>query len=198
MSKTCVVYVFIALLIVASVTLLCVKQNVASAGTSLAATLLIVFTLIPKETKIDGGIYAYSSGGGVRIVDAAAPRSARRSRLGRNLMPAAALGTTAPKPTQATAPKPTQATAPSLPTCNAPPAPPADLTDREMRDHIRNNGLYGIHGNLSCKKLQRGTVADKGLVQPLSARNQLLQFLAVDQLHAKDSYLIPRVQNPIS
>ena len=79
----------------------------------------------------------------------------------------------------------------SLPTC-APSIPDVPQTARQVRANIRANGLYGVHGDLGCRKMQRASVADKGIVQPLKAREQMLHFLAVDQMHAKDSSLIPR------
>lgn len=55
---------------------------------------------------------------------------------------------------------------------------------------IRNNGLYGIRGNLSCDLLKRSAVADHGFIQPLDARNAWLKYNSHDQLHIKDPYLI--------
>lgn len=57
-------------------------------------------------------------------------------------------------------------------------------------DAIRNQGLYGIKGNLSCDKLKRSAVADFGFVEPLGARNAYLAYDSYDQLHSKDQYLI--------
>lgn len=205
MANSCVVYIFISLLIIASITLLAVKQNIASLTTSLVATLLVVFTLIPQEPLTDNGSWVYSSAGAARFVPGTKssltqkqewknknkttmPHPQRRRRYNTQLT--GTLGTGAPPVA------PVDTTPPSnLPLCSAPPHPP---TDKEMRDHIRNNGLYGVHGNQSCRKMQRSSVADKGLLQPLGARTQLLQFLAVDQLHAKDTYLIPREKRVIS
>lgn len=76
-----------------------------------------------------------------------------------------------------------------LPACNDPPAPPEP---HQMKDYIRNHGMYGVHGNLSCRMMQRSATADSGLLQPLNARNQMIKFLAADQLHAKDPHLISR------
>ena len=56
---------------------------------------------------------------------------------------------------------------------------------------IRNQGLYGVKGNLSCDKLKRSTVADFGFIEPLGARNAFLAYNAYDQLHAKDQFMIP-------
>lgn len=68
-----------------------------------------------------------------------------------------------------------------LPTCN-------EATPMQT---IRNHGLYGIKGNLSCSLLQRSAVADTGFLQPLGARNAFLSYNAYDQIHAKDPYMIP-------
>jgi hypothetical protein len=59
------------------------------------------------------------------------------------------------------------------------------------KDMIRNQGLYGIKGNLSCDLLKRSAVSDHGFLEPLAARNAFLAFNSYDQLHAKDQYLIP-------
>lgn len=56
---------------------------------------------------------------------------------------------------------------------------------------IRNQGLYGVKGNLSCDKLKRSAVADYNLLEPLGARNAFLAYNSYDQLHAKDQFMIP-------
>ncbi len=212
MSNLCASYIIISLLIIVNIALLAVKQNVASIFVSVVTALLVVFTLIPHES-IEDGTWVYSQSGAARFVPKRkiSPRkrapgtkvkeqgkqkeekSARCNPLRYNtqLMPST-LGASTPPGVMT----PVDITPRSnLPPCNA----PSDLpTDKEMRDYIRNNGMYGIHGNLSCRKMQRMSVADKGFLQPLNARNQLLQFLAADQLHAKDSYLIPREKPVIS
>ena len=91
------------------------------------------------------------------------------------------------KPQRAELTKPTEVQ--MLPACNDPPTPPEP---HQMKDYIRNHGMYGVHGNLSCKMMQRSATADSGLLQPLNARNQMIKFLAADQLHAKDPHLISR------
>ena len=73
---------------------------------------------------------------------------------------------------------------PGLPTC-------CQSTPKEV---IRNQGLYGIRGNLSCAKLQRSAVADRGFLEPLHARNSFLAYESYDQLHAKDQWLIPVIK----
>jgi hypothetical protein len=60
---------------------------------------------------------------------------------------------------------------------------------------IRNQGLYGVKGNLSCDKLKRSAVADFNLLEPLGARNAFLAYNSYDQLHAKDQFLIPINKN---
>lgn len=56
---------------------------------------------------------------------------------------------------------------------------------------IRNQGLYGVKGNLSCDKLKRSAVADFNLLEPLGSRNAFLAYNSYDQLHAKDQFMIP-------
>lgn len=68
-----------------------------------------------------------------------------------------------------------------LPTC-------CQQTPKEV---LRNQGLYGIKGNLSCDLLKRSAVSDHGFLEPLAARNAFLAYNSYDQLHAKDAYLIP-------
>lgn len=68
-----------------------------------------------------------------------------------------------------------------LPTC-------CQQTPKEI---LRNQGLYGIKGNLSCDLLKRSAVSDHGFLEPLAARNAFLAYNSYDQLHAKDQYMIP-------
>jgi len=169
----------------ASLVLIATKHHMVSLITSLFATALVIFTLIPTESTEGNTTYTYSAGGGVRV-------NKTPQEIGKKPQ-------SQPQPKPKPKPKPKRSRphvqtappnpAPSIPTCNDPVPPPSN---QEMKDYIRNHGLYGIHGNLSCKHLQRGTVADKGLLQPLNARNQWIKSLSVDQLHAKDPYLIPR------
>jgi hypothetical protein len=155
----------IAVTLTGSLVLIATKHHVVSLLLSVFATALVVATLIPTERVGEDEVFRYAPDGRVTI-QPKKPKKPKKQRI-----------------------QVTQETPDSLPACDAPPLPPSD---REMRDHIRNNGMYGIQGNLSCKLLQRGTVADKGMLQPLNARNQMLKFLSVDQKHAKDSHLIPR------
>ena len=62
------------------------------------------------------------------------------------------------------------------------------------KDMIRNQGLYGIKGNVSCDLLKRSAVADTGFLQPLGARNAFLAYNSYDELHAKDQFLIPTIK----
>lgn len=66
-----------------------------------------------------------------------------------------------------------------------------ECREENPRDVIRNKGLYGIKGNVSCDLLKRSAVADTGFIQPLGARNAFLAYNSYDQLHAKDQYMIP-------
>lgn len=59
------------------------------------------------------------------------------------------------------------------------------------KDMIRNQGLYGIKGNLSCDLLKRSAVSDHGFLEPLAARNAFLAYNSYDQLHAKDQFMVP-------
>jgi hypothetical protein len=165
-----------------SVVLIATKHQVLSLVTSMTAAVIVIATLIPPEKPVEGEVFRYSPGGSVTVGPPKKPQKQRQTKI----------KLTNPKPadvkTRPIQPPSTPHTD-NLPECGNPPIPPSD---REMRDHIRNNGLYGIHGNLSCRRLQRSTVGDKGMLQPLNARNQLIKFLAVDQLHAKDPHLISR------
>jgi hypothetical protein len=74
------------------------------------------------------------------------------------------------------------AVVPDLPTCSS---------NQASKNAIRNQGLYGIKGNVSCDLLKRSAVADAGFLQPLGARNAFLAYNTYDQLHSKDQYMIP-------
>lgn len=179
----------------ASLVLIATKHHMVSLITSLFATVLVIFTLIPTESTGGNTTYTYSAGGGVRVNNS--PQTPQTPQKSKKKKPQPKPQRSRPQvqtfqspPNPQHPPPPPQIPAPSsIPTCNDPVPPPSN---QEMKDYIRNHGLYGIHGNLSCKHLQRGTVADKGLLQPLNARNQWVKFLSVDQLHAKDPHLIPR------
>jgi hypothetical protein len=66
------------------------------------------------------------------------------------------------------------------------------------KDTIRNQGLYGIKGNLSCEILKRNAVQDARFVEPVGARNAWVAYNSYDQLHARDQYMIPSGQAPAS
>ena len=174
MTPTCdgtkMVNIFIALMIVTSIVLLLFKQNVASLTTSLVVIMLVTFTMIPYESCEDG-TWTYSSSGAARFLPSSQKTSPQK---------------TSPRKTS-----PRKTSRMNLPSCHAPPAPPSQ---KEVRAYIRNHGLYGIHGNQSCRKMQRASVADKGWIEPIHARQNLLQFLAADQLHSRDSSLISKKQ----
>lgn len=61
---------------------------------------------------------------------------------------------------------------------------------------IRNNGLYGIRGNVSCDLLKRSAISDYGFVQPIGARDAWIAYNTYDQLHAKDQFLVPASPSP--
>ena len=73
------------------------------------------------------------------------------------------------------------AVVPDLPTCSS---------NQASKNAIRNQGLYGIKGNVSCDLLKRSAVADTGFLQPLGARNAFLAYNTYDQLHSKDQFMI--------
>lgn len=148
--------------LVASLTLILTKHQFASLATTSFAAALVIFS-IPCEDE-------------EARVRAARPNGTR-----------VATPAVAPPPLRVALTQPTQIQ--MLPVCNDVPTPPEP---HQMKDHIRNHGMYGIHGNLSCKLAQRSAVADAGFLQPLNARNQMVKFLSAEQLHAKDPHLIPR------
>ncbi len=64
------------------------------------------------------------------------------------------------------------------------------------KDIIRNQGLYGIKGNLSCEKLKRNAVQDTRFIEPIRARNSWAAYNSYDQLHAKDQFMVPAKSAP--
>ncbi len=64
------------------------------------------------------------------------------------------------------------------------------------KDVIRNQGLYGIKGNLSCDKLKRNAVQDSRFIEPIRARNSWAAYNSYDQLHAKDQFMVPAKSAP--
>ena len=185
--------VIVALLAVAIV-LIVTKHYLASLCTSLISTLIIVVTLVPcGETTVatgaDGVQYAYTRNGAIKMK----PKANKQQPT-----PASATTTTTSPPARASlgvARRPATALRHTnvLPSCNDPPPP---MSDKEAKAHIRNHGLYGVRGNLNCSHMQRSSVADHGQLQPLNARNQMLKYLAFDQPHAKDPFLIPTKISP--
>ena len=73
---------------------------------------------------------------------------------------------------------------------------PKGCSNAQVREHIRNNGLYGIKGNVSCDLLNRSSFSDQGYIQPLNARNSWLSYISEDQLHSRDQWLIPTTAAP--
>lgn len=190
MTET-VIGALVLISLTASIVLIATKKQVISLATTGFATLLIIAALVPREAGGEVSTYAYHPSGAVTVEKAAAPKPLPRKVAAPQ--PGPSVRVKLPRPVRGMSASGVKSQPPpaasSLPVCGDP-LPP--LTDRNMRDHIRNHGLYGVRGNLSCKRLQRSTVADKGMLQPLNARNQMIKFLAVDQLHAKDPTLIPR------
>lgn len=198
-------YIFIALLVTTSILLIILKRHVPSLALSSLAATLIMFVLIPiEEFDVKTNVNPY---GGIDISTPTTPPISTG-----NTSPTTPPTTTPPTTTPPITTPPITtppATTPLidgmpvvaelaqdyLPSCATPTNP---RSNKEIRDYIRNNGLYGVHGDVNCRKMQRASVADKGLLQPLNARNQLLHFLSVDQLHAKDSTLIPRQRIPVT
>lgn len=189
--------VIVALLAVAIV-LIITKHYLASLCTSLISTLIIVVALVPcGETTVatgaDGVQYAYTRNGAIKmkpkpnkVVEQHTPPTPASTTCATSPPVRASLGV-ARRP--ATALRHTNV----LPSCNDPPPP---MSDKEAKAHIRNHGLYGVRGNLNCSHMQRSSVADHGQLQPLNARNQMLKYLAFDQPHAKDPFLIPTKISP--
>lgn len=64
--------------------------------------------------------------------------------------------------------------------------------NKEMKQKIRNEGLYGIHGDLNCLAMRRGAVADKGFVQPMNARQEWLRYLAYDMPNYRNQWQTAR------
>jgi len=163
-----VIAVLVLMSLIASTMLILSKHQFISLATTSFAAALVIFSIPCEEERRGGG------GGG----DA--------GNLGARVATPAQIPSVKPRPRVALT-QPTQIQ--MLPTCNNVPTPPEP---HQIKDHIRNHGMYGIHGNLSCKLAQRSAVADSGLLQPLNARNQMVKFLSAEQLHAKDPHLILR------
>jgi hypothetical protein len=64
--------------------------------------------------------------------------------------------------------------------------------DKEMKKRIRNEGLYGIQGDINCQHLRRSAVADTGFVQPLEARQEHLRYLAYDMPNYRNQWQTAR------
>lgn len=181
--------VVIALLSVAIV-LIATKHYLASLSTSLVATLIIMFAMLPCDSAAEGSSqFSYAPN---RAIKVRAPGAKQRTPATPPVM-APPASPRAPMRASLGVPPVMGGGVTTLPSCNDPPPP---LAAHEVRDYIRNHGLYGVHGNLNCRHMQRGSVSDHGQLQPLNARNQLLKFLAYDQPHEKDPFLIPNQKTP--
>jgi hypothetical protein len=64
--------------------------------------------------------------------------------------------------------------------------------NKEMKQKIRNEGLYGIHGDLNCLNMRRSATADTGFVQPINARQEWLRYLAYDMPNYKNQWQTAR------
>lgn len=64
--------------------------------------------------------------------------------------------------------------------------------DRDMKRKIRNEGLYGIQGDLNCVTMRRSAVADTGFIQPLEARTEYLRYLAYDMPNYRNQWQTAR------
>jgi hypothetical protein len=69
---------------------------------------------------------------------------------------------------------------------------PLPDNNKEMKQKIRNEGLYGIHGDLNCLQMRRSAVADKGFIQPLGARQEFLRYLAYDMPNYRNQWQTAR------
>lgn len=123
-----------------------------------------------------------SCGNGYKVVPNMPPMPGMAQLLGRHGVPGKSVWRLPEYPVeQASREETIAAVVSDLPTC-------CQQTPKEV---IRNQGLYGIKGNLSCDLLKRSAVSDHGFLEPLGARNAFLAYNSYDQLHAKDQYLIP-------
>lgn len=64
--------------------------------------------------------------------------------------------------------------------------------DKDMKRKIRNEGLYGIQGDLNCVTMRRSAVADTGFIQPLEARTEYLRYLAYDMPNYRNQWQTAR------
>ena len=64
--------------------------------------------------------------------------------------------------------------------------------NKEMKQKIRNEGLYGIHGDLNCINMRRSATADTGFVQPVNARQEWLRYLAFDMPNYRNQWQTAR------
>jgi hypothetical protein len=64
--------------------------------------------------------------------------------------------------------------------------------DKDMKRKIRNEGLYGIQGDLNCVQMRRSAVADTGFIQPLEARQEHLRYLAYDMPNYRNQWQTAR------
>lgn len=74
---------------------------------------------------------------------------------------------------------------------NAAVVPDLPVGHKNMRQYIRDHGLYGIHGNLSCELAKRATVQDHNFLEPVGARVAWAAYAAHEQTHSRDQSLIP-------
>jgi len=63
---------------------------------------------------------------------------------------------------------------------------------KEMKEKIRNEGLYGIHGDYNCQLMRRSAVANTGFIQPLEARQEWLRYLAYDMPNYRNQWQTAR------
>jgi hypothetical protein len=64
--------------------------------------------------------------------------------------------------------------------------------NKEMKQKIRNEGLYGIHGDLNCLNMRRSAVADTGFVMPINARQEFVRYLAYDMPNYRNQWQTAR------
>lgn len=64
--------------------------------------------------------------------------------------------------------------------------------NKEMKQKIRNEGLYGIQGDLNCLNMRRSAVADTGFVMPINARQEFLRYLAYDMPNYRNQWQTAR------
>lgn len=64
--------------------------------------------------------------------------------------------------------------------------------DKQMKQKIRNEGLYGVNGDLNCLHMRRSAVANTGFIQPIEGRQEFLRYLAYDMPNYRNQWQTAR------